>query len=1030
MLAFWAWTQKYELAENRIIASFKEAGFETELDIVSVTSTQAKIKDIRLARDGEEILRIDSAVAAYVWPDVRDKKIKQIDLSGATAWVSLGEDWQPTQAWMKALLAQSSESGSGDSFPFPENGIILTDATFNLTAPIGTAEFFIDAQAKSPETFTADITLASSDLSYGGYSARGAGVVTLDKTEHALRITGQAQTETLSNEIVDIAEADLEIDGLLNLDTREFIGSTSLESESISSDLFASGPTRLGWDGSIAPQDGLRASGTWLISAENARSPRTERAYEVAETLSLYPALSVVPVTEHYAPQMRKLVFDFIKGADVAGQGRLDYGPDGFTINPIGTLDVATPRNQLRLRPRANQNFYRFEKPSSAIMAQMDASFDRPVGLTLEDIQLEATSNNGLRLEGISRFSTRLVTKDTWTTTDSGNRPARLGPLSANLRYAANRAPRRLSVTTALTYDGALPGSYVNRLNLDGRLDVRLFEGRQILDFTPRKDSVVTMGALETPTNWRGEDITFLLPPTKNLFERTAQKSSFAAILETADFTLTQPAIEDGPPQRLDLSAQAMNVSGTLHPDAMQDWTMAFTQAEYRSETLPGSGTTASAETANMTAQLMPGQAPQITFDSPAIFVETPQLSASDIQVAMQGTPDRYTVDHSGGMIFIRGSEIAERAKEAGLGSIPATGRVEFANGAFTGKASLNVEKANDAGVEVDYTYVEGVGTAHITVPSILFEPNGLQPQSLIPAFKGKIARVDGEARANLYIAFADGVLTESSGTVDLIDMAVGTAPGPITGLNTTLRFTSLLPLETDGPQTLTMKNFNPGFPLDNGKMTFSFVPDGVKIDAANWPIGNGWFSLDPFTWIYTAEENRVTMRLNNIELNDFLNHFQNTKIQATGTVVGELPIVIRGIDVLIEKGHISVPKGGVIKYDPGPGVQAYNQEEAIAVLREKRVNEYAALAQDALREFGYRELRASLDGPINGDVEIGLIFDGSNKKVLNRQPFRFDVTVKGELFNIARSFDSNAKVKSEIFKRNKRLPEGAIVGE
>jgi len=98
-------------------------------------------------------------------------------------------------------------------------------------------------------------------------------------------------------------------------------------------------------------------------------------------------------------------------------------------------------------------------------------------------------------------------------------------------------------------------------------------------------------------------------------------------------------------------------------------------------------------------------------------------------------------------------------------------------------------------------------------------------------------------------------------------------------------------------------------------------------------------------------------------------------------------------------------------------------------VLRQQRAGEYAFLAQDALREFRYRELSASLDGPLDGDVEIGLIFDGSNAKVLNQQPFRFDISVRGELFNIARSFNSNAQVKSEILRQNGSLPEGTIIG-
>ena len=1035
LVGLWAWTQRYELLENQAVKFLAESGFDVELEIASITRTKAKIKDIRLSREGAEVLKIEDINADYIWPDVREWKFKRIEIDGAEARLSLEENWQPTESWVLEQFTKASNSDSGGGFPIPESGIKFTAAVLNLGSPLGEAKFYIDAEVTSKETFTTDITLAPSDLTYGGYSAQGAGVVFLEKTGQDMRITGQAQTETLSNENVEVTEAHVQIDGMLNLETMRFLGSTSLESEYLSSDLFASGPMQLGWDGNIFPKDNMRATGTWIVSAKNARSPRPARAREVAETLSLFPAISVVPVTEYYAPEMRDIVFGFISGSDISGQGQLDYGPKGFSVNPVGTFNVENEANQLRLRPRPDHTFYKFDKPSGQIAASMDAEFVNPVGLTLENIRLNAASDNGLRLNGVSHFSTQLTTQSEWTAVDLDNRPVRLAPLSATLDYDAGdydagKAPRRLSVTTAFNYDGELPGSYVEGLNLDGRIDVRLYDGRQVLDFTPRPESVVTLKSMETPTKWRGENIQFTLPATKDLFSRTAEKSMFTAKLKATDFTLTQPEANGEGPQVLILNAAKMDLVGALYPDATQDWAIEFTQGKYNSETLPGPGTRASAHTANLTARLAANQAPQVTLGSPSITVETPLIRASNIQVGLKGTPETYTVEHSGGLFFIQGSEMAERAKQAGLGTFPANGQVNFSDGKFTGQANLQVEKANNADVNVDYSYKDGAGTAEIDIPSILFEPKGLQPQSLVPAFQGKVARVDGEARAALKIAFADGAIRDSSGIVDLIDLDVGTAPGPITGLNTRMHFTSLLPLETDGPQTLSMDVFNPGFPLENGDVTYSFVPDGIQIDAAGWPIGNGWFSLDPFTWIYAAEENRVTMRVKNVAMGDFLQNFGNKKIEATGNVVGTFPVVVRGIEVLIEDGKIAVPNGGHIKYDPGPGIQAYSQEDAIAVLRERRSNEYAALAQDALREFKYRELSASLDGPLSGDVKIGLVFDGSNQKVLNQQPFRFDITVKGELFNIARSFNTNARVKAEILRQNRNLPEGAIIEE
>ena len=82
------------------------------------------------------------------------------------------------------------------------------------------------------------------------------------------------------------------------------------------------------------------------------------------------------------------------------------------------------------------------------------------------------------------------------------------------------------------------------------------------------------------------------------------------------------------------------------------------------------------------------------------------------------------------------------------------------------------------------------------------------------------------------------------------------------------------------------------------------------------------------------------------------------------------------------------------------------------------------------MREFQYRELSAAIDGPLDGSLAVGLVFDGSNAKVLNGQPFRFDIKLRGELFNIARSFNSNAQIKTQILRDRIQLPEGRLIAE
>jgi hypothetical protein len=1025
----WAWTQRHALIENIIIDALAEAGFEAELDVISLSQTQARAQNVRIRREGQDALRMEEMRADYVWPDVRDLKFKRIEMIGAIARLEIGLDGVPTEDWIKALWPQENNGLDAAGDRFPENGVVLTDSTLLLKSPLGDAKLFIDAKIPNANDLTGEITLAPSNLSYAGYAAQGAGFVTLEKTGEQIRLDGQIQTETLSNTQMTVTDTHLKLDGLFDLSDLNYEGQISLDGDSLLSDLITSGPSALEWDGVISLGDTMEAQGDWRIAAKQARATRTERAAELANTLSLYQSLSVVPVTEHYATEIRSTVQDFLLGSDVKASGELNYAAEGFTIKPEGSVSISSARNQLQLTPRPDQNFYQFTRTKNRIMANMDARFQTPVNLTLTDIELEAVSQNGIALERIQNFSANLTTSSNWRAQDEAGLAVRLGPLQTSLNYKAALSPRRLSVLTKLDYDGHLPGGYVEGLNLDGRLDVRLYEDRQALDFTPGNSPVVTLNSMETPTSWRGEDISFVLGPTRNLFIRNSKTSTLAATLQNVDLSLFETNRPEDDPRRFDLNSETIALTGTLRADRIQDWDVEFADADFSSDTLPGPDTTAFAEQASLTARLAPDQAPQITLDAPSLTAETPLVRVTDMQISLKGTPERYEVDHDGGMIFIIGSDYAETAKSAGVASFPADGTVTFENGVYRGQTKLNIAKADNAEVRVDYTYQNGTGTADIDVPSILFTPKGLQPQSLIPAFRGKVARVDGEAGAKLNLKFADGVITESTGMIDIVDMDLGTAPGPITGLNTKLTFTSLFPLETSGLQTLTMDLFNPGLPLESGVVTFNLVPEGVKVLTADWPIGNGSFSLDPFTWVYAADENRVIMRVKDVALGDFINDLGNKKIQATGNVIGVFPIVVRGVEVLVEKGKVSVPDGGLIKYDPGPNVRSYSEEEAIAVLREGRSDEYAALAQDALREFRYRELSASIDGPLNGDVEIGLVFDGSNAKVLNRQPFRFDVTVKGELFNIARSFNSNAQVKSEILRQNGKLPEGTIIG-
>ena len=249
--------------------------------------------------------------------------------------------------------------------------------------------------------------------------------------------------------------------------------------------------------------------------------------------------------------------------------------------------------------------------------------------------------------------------------------------------------------------------------------------------------------------------------------------------------------------------------------------------------------------------------------------------------------------------------------------------------------------------------------------------------------------------------------------------MNFGTLPGPLTGVNTELQFSNMFPLQNQGRQTLTVDKFDPGFPLENGVIEFEMIPDGVKVYSARWPLGDGFFSLDPFEWLYSNETNRVVMRIENVSIGEFLKDVGDGALTATGDIEGTLPIVMSGVDVRVENGELWVKNGGVIQYksnqlDSISELDGTN-ERAVAAMR---AGNYRDAAFEALKNFEYQELRVKIDGALDGPIDVFLKADGKNKDVLGGQPFLFNINLQGELLNILRSFNTNAQIKSELARR------------
>jgi hypothetical protein len=1011
------WDRRYSIAERYVQTLLQDQGIETSLSIETLTREAIVLNDVTLTyrNEVEPFFKAKRVEADFILKEALNGKMKRLRFVEADAAITLGENFQITDGWLPP-----QESGSTGGVSIPENGLFLEDVNFSLTTPYGSPDIALTAAIRETDQFEATVLISPTALNYEAWQAEGSARLDLTVKGNRKDIDALVRIDRLSGTGLNLTDATLEVTGPLEANTTlpidlntldlHYEGTVAGTAEKIKTEGFNFETSRFVWSGNVtrntASKIPIGLNGQLDLSTQAFSFTESTRAREVAETLTLSDALSKTPIAQHFAPSVTRSIEQLIERPSFDASVDVLLNEVGGVVSLRRPLNILRNQNELSLEAASSEPLYAWSRQQEQIELRFDASLIQPVSMALQDTAITANSDNGWQLQGISAFEALVKTAQTWRVEAEGE-AARLAPFKGKLDYNVGETYRRLFVDGSVDFDGRLPGGYVRDFKTKGRVDLTLPPAGQsglFMGFRPSQPRI-TIDTLLTDTDWRLDNVAFDLVNADRIFVLDGNDATIQSKLKNLSFE----ALNSVENQNLSMTLQTAKADGLLDTTTLsQNWDLNFKNAQILSDTIPVAQTQIDIPAGYLSVQR--AEDIQFDFNTPSLDMSVPQGSVKDLKLSANGTLDNYTAVHSEGVFSSKLAEIPDW---------PLTGEVTFKDNRFDGRSTVLIPEAKNTPLTIDYQYGEGKGEAHIVLESLIFTQNGLQPQILVPAFAGKIAAVEGEVSADLNLRYTSGEPLDSDGILSVKNMSFGTAPGPVTGLNTDIRLTSLFPIETAGRQTLTVENFDPGFPLENGSVEYELVTNGVKIHNANWPIGAGAFALDPFTWTYNAPENRVVMRLNEIPIEEFLNNVGNGKLEATGTVRGEFPIVVRGLNVLVDNGYLEAKDGGIIRYaaDEGDAV-TYSQDEALDIIRRQDTAQYRSLARDALREFAYRELTASINGPLDGDVQLGIIFDGTNKKVLNGQPFEFDIDVQGELFNILRSFNSNAQIKSEILRK------------
>lgn len=359
------------------------------------------------------------------------------------------------------------------------------------------------------------------------------------------------------------------------------------------------------------------------------------------------------------------------------------------------------------------------------------------------------------------------------------------------------------------------------------------------------------------------------------------------------------------------------------------------------------------------------------------------------------------SADGLGGEATASRARIAQTARAPQLAPVIASGsarldgeRVTFDYAAATpsGAPLGRGEGAHDMTV--------GRGETTFRTGDLVFARGGLQPDALAPGLKGIVFETVGAAAARL--VFGWGQRPEdfrSSGEIEVRNLTFrgpGLAVSRTGDLNGVLSLASLAPLQSDGVQRVEIGLIDLNtLKLENGVVEFDLPGDEtLRIVRGAFPWFGGEIGVYEATASLAGDAASVPLRVENIDFGEVLAYFDVNGLSGEGRLEGVLPL-------LVEEGKAKIA-GGEFR-SLGPGAIRYTGAASDAAAA---ADPQAEIAFTILRDLRYSSLRATIDGPLDGRLDIRANFEGvgevpSGGRRTARVPVKYNIALDAALFEL-----------------------------
>jgi hypothetical protein len=361
---------------------------------------------------------------------------------------------------------------------------------------------------------------------------------------------------------------------------------------------------------------------------------------------------------------------------------------------------------------------------------------------------------------------------------------------------------------------------------------------------------------------------------------------------------------------------------------------------------------------------------------------------------APQGDRVRFTLANASARVADQAAEGATpRFNPIVLSEV--SGSLLQGSAAATGMVSLASNGRSLGRFDAQHDLATASGSGQFTAADLRFD-DGLQPLHLSEFARGAIIWMEGAVSGAVNASWTPEALKASGESQYAIDRIALPAVPDIRGVSGRVVFDDLLAFSTPPGQEVAAGIVNPGVALEDGTVRFQLLPGGrMAVEAAQWDFASGVLTLDPTVITLGQGRSLLMLRLSAVDAGAAVRALQIKDLIIEGEVEGVFPVQLSPSAAVITDGVLQATAPGRLAY-VGPAGEG--------------MGGLAQIAFDALRDFRYQTLRATLNGDLAGDIDVDVQMEGLHvgedldlseiiplagaRATADDVPFHFDISV------------------------------------